>query len=70
MLRDLYSSGYKSVVTSKNKPAGGVLSEFNITGGFSRQHEDGAFLQLGDDDELNKSQVQMSYDTSIVLQPQ
>ena len=70
LLRDLYvNGGYKSVVSSKNKPAGsggGVLSDFNVTGGFSRQHEDGAFLQM-DDDELNRSQVQVSYDTSIVL---
>ena len=67
ILSDLNASGYKSVVSSKNVvQTNGVLSDFNATGGLSRQHEDGAHLQ--DDDILNRSQVRVSYDNSVFLQ--
>ena len=36
MLRDLSASGYKSVVSQQNVHQNGILSDFNVTGGFSR----------------------------------
>ena len=64
LLRDITASGYKSVVSSKKVgPPSAVLSDFNMTGGFSR-HEDGVRPH---DEEMGK-QAMASHENSVLLQ--